>query len=221
MDFLRIGKHIQTKKIDGFIDSIQNESIYIADRLTGEIKKYTLKEVIKELTKPKEDKKDYPVSGFEGTPAWATKQKVNEDYAPELEPEEDPAETEVATEEDEEFELGTEEEFEEPDEFELGTEEENEGGDTDHDAEPTNALSNKIRFGTEDNPMGLPNKGDMRQMPNEGWTKYWDKFDQQTKLINESLVEEDDEMEEEAPMVRGTEDNPLPDRKKTKIESYE
>lgn len=226
MDFLRIGKHIQTKKIDGFIDSIQNESIYIADRITGEIKKYTLKEVIKELTKPKEDKKDYPVSGFEGTPAWAKKQKVNEDYAPELEPEQDPAETEVA--EEEEFELGSEEEYEEPDEFEIGTEEENEGGDTDqeqhdNDAEPTNVLSNKIKFGTEDNPMGLPNKGNRREMPNESWAKYWNNFDQQTRLINESLesLEEEAEREEEVPIIRGTEDNPLPDRRKTKIESYE
>jgi hypothetical protein len=29
MDFLRIGKHILTPKIDGFIDSVQNENIFI------------------------------------------------------------------------------------------------------------------------------------------------------------------------------------------------
>ena len=74
MDFLRIGKHILTKKIDGFIDSVQNESVYIADRITGEIKKYTFKEVIKEITGT--ENKISSVEGFTGTPKWAEKPKI-------------------------------------------------------------------------------------------------------------------------------------------------
>lgn len=74
MDFLRIGKHILTSKIDGFIDSVQNENIYITDRLTGETKKYTLKEVLREMTKTKPiEGKNTPVEGFAGTPKWAQK----------------------------------------------------------------------------------------------------------------------------------------------------
>jgi hypothetical protein len=74
MDFLRVGKHILTSKIDGFIDSVQNENIFITDRLTGEIKKYTLKEVLREMTKAKPvEGKNTPVEGFTGTPRWAQK----------------------------------------------------------------------------------------------------------------------------------------------------
>ncbi len=222
MDFLRVGKHILTKKIDGFIDSVQNESIYITDRMTGETKKYTLKEVLKELTQKKDDKPgSSTVQGFEGAPAWATKQKIYEsfddEYEPERERELDPDEVEVAEEQD--LEYGDEEE---PEEIERGTDEEE---DADEENPDTKSMlrglnSNKIRFGTEDNPEGLPNKGNKRDMPNESWVNYWESFNQkQVKLVTEDL----DEMEEEdeVKIVRGTEDNPLPERKKTKIESYE
>ena len=209
MDFLRVGKRILTKKIDGFIDSVQNESIFITDRITGEIKEYTLKQVLKELTSSKEDTpKSTPVEGFEGTPIWATKQKIYEaGPARKLEPE--PDEEEVAVEHEQE--LGSEEEPEEPD---LGDVEED-------DVEPGNktaSFSDKVRFGTEDNPDGLPNKGMRREMPNESWVKYWEKFNENATTL---VVEEEEKEEEDIKRVRGTEDNPLPVRKKTKIESYE
>jgi len=267
MDFLRVGKHIHTKKIDGFIDSIQNESIYITDRMSGEIKKYTLKEVLRELTRPKEEEnwgKRPTVQGFEGTPAWATKQKIyegveqkkiqqihndteqenelgykeeepldtttqqkphyfddkevldpdeekeviKEDYdpwEPERQYEDDPDPNEIGTLEEEETEQHEEE-------IELGTEEED---------EPEPATQNKLLYGTEDNPEGLLNKGNRREMPNESWVKYWESFNQkQVKLVTEDL-DEDDEQEDEVRIVRGTEDNPLPDKRRPKIESYD
>ncbi len=245
MDFLRVGKHILTKKIDGFIDSVQNEGIFITDRITGEIKKYTLKEVLKELTQNKDDKGPSTVQGFEGTPAWAVKQKIyesndddtvllGETYEPQRQREFMPDPDEVETQQEQELEYGSEEEPE----IEYGDEEEddNDGGndaDLGEDA-PDNAPSNninnlninnaekrKLLHGTEDNPEGLPNKGNSREMPNESWVNYWENFNQkQVKLVTEDL-EEEDEVEEDEVEVRGTEDNPIPARRKTKIENYE
>jgi hypothetical protein len=216
MDFLRIGKHIQTKKIDGFIDSIQNESIFIADRMTGEIKKYSLREVMRELTKVKEEKPITTVQGFEGTPVWATKQKIYEsDEFDETtiggdvygSKEEDPIDA-FSPDDDED---------KDPDyiDIELGDDEED-----DDDDDTINTDEGTTDFGTEDNPEGT-NDGTKREMPNESWIKYWKSFNQkQIKLVTEDLEEELDE-EEEAPIIRGTEDNPLPDKKRAIIESYE
>jgi hypothetical protein len=74
MDLLRIGKHIFTGKIDGFIESVQNDGIYITDRQSGETRVYTLKEVLKEISKTKsQENKNIPIEGFSGTPKWAQK----------------------------------------------------------------------------------------------------------------------------------------------------
>lgn len=214
MDFLRVGKHILTNKIDGFIDSVQNENVFITDRITGETKKYDLKEVIKELTKSKNQKPgSSTVQGFEGTPAWATKQKIYENQK-QRSPEGDPDELEQ--EQEQEQELGTEEEPEPP-EVEIGGDEED---DVDNKLQnKSQAERNKLLYGTEDNPLGLPNKGTRREMPNESWMNYWDKFNKnQVKLVTESLdeIEEDD-----IKIIRGTEDNPKPERRMPKIESYD
>lgn len=221
MDFLRIGKHISTPKIDGFIDSVQNESIYITDRITGEIKKYTLKEVLKELTKSKDNPNSSSVQGFEGTPAWATKQKIyeaTEDYERERSPEYEP--DEVGTEQEQEEEFGPDQE-----EIEIGGDEEEDDvqeddGDVKNQSQ-NQAERNKLLYGTEDNPLGLPNKGVRRSSPNESWKKYWEKYNQQIEMVKEQLEEELDE-EEEVKIVRGTEDNPLPAKgsRKPKIENY-
>lgn len=202
MDFLRVGKHILTKKIDGFIDSVQNESIFITDRMTGEIRKYTLKEVLREMTQGKE-KGSSTVQGFEGTPAWAVKQKIYEDYEPKRQFEPDESETEV--EEEQELEYGDEEE---EINIDYGDEEENDDTDNDQaDHEPapnSRAYRDMLLYGTEDNPMGLPGKGIRAEK------KQFESFDYE-------------EVEEEVP-VRGTEDNPLPERRrrrKPKVERYD
>jgi hypothetical protein len=71
MDFLRIGKHIKTKDVDGFIDSIQGNNIYIIDSVSGEINKYNLKDFVKGLPKGAkllkegiEQKKIQKIQGF-------------------------------------------------------------------------------------------------------------------------------------------------------------
>ena len=224
MDFLRIGKHILTSKIDGFIDSVQNESIFITDRITGEITKYSLKEVLRELTKSKDGKPGQStVQGFEGTPVWATKQKIYEANKDEYErerqrsPEYEPDEVET----EEEQELGQEEEPEGPDEVEIGGDEEDEVDDIKNQTR-SQAERNKLLYGTEDNPLGLPNKGMRREMPNESWIDYWDSFNKkQVQLVKESIEEEVDDEEDDVKIVRGTEDNPLPERRRPKIESYD
>ena len=247
MDFLRIGKHIQTKKIDGFIDSVQNENIFICDRITGEVKKYTLKEVLKQLTDKKDNLTAQPIKGFEGTPVWATKQKIYEGTEQKkTNPEEDKDPTddlEYSDNEDkdelDDEEIDTEEvkesygnererefdeqELEQEQELELGSEEieDPDLGDEEEDEPGTNArvsMNNRIRYGTEDNPEGLPNRGTKREMPNESWLKVWENYHQkEIKLVTEDIEEE----EYEPKIIRGTEDNPLPDKKKIKIESYE
>lgn len=249
MDFLRIGKHIFTNKIDGFIDSVQNENIFITDRISGEIKKYSLSEVLRELTQKKGIEPDSTtVQGFEGTPAWAVKQKIYEDntiligetYEPEREREFMPEPDEVETQQEQELEYGDEEE---DDLIEYGDEEED-GGDNESDLDDapankvesdlspvaqinklnvSNAEKMKLLHGTEDNPEGTPNGGNNRSMPNESWKSYWSSYDQnQINLVTEDLEEEDEEEEIEIPIVRGTEDNPIPaSGRKTKIESYE
>jgi len=242
MDFLRVGKHILTKEIDGFIDSVQNESIFITDRMTGEIKKYTLKEVLKELTSGKEDKASSTIQGFEGTPAWAKKQKIYEaDQKKNLEPKDNVVNPDDDLEytnddedkdEDDDEEIDTDEVNEEldpqrqrqfePDEVEVETLEEEDTVELSDDEEDELSddeeedVDNRKLFGTEDNPEGV-NKGNKREMPNENWIKYWENFNNKhTKLILEEIEEED-----EVELIRGTEDNPLPTRKKTKFESYE
>jgi hypothetical protein len=217
MDFLRVGKHILTSKIDGFIDSVQNESIFITDRITGETKKYTLKEILKELTKTKDKPTPSIVKGFEGTPAWATKQKIYEDYERQLSPEYEP--DELGTEQEQEEEFGPDQE-----EIEIGADEEEDDVQDDDDVKnqtQNQAERNKLLYGTEDNPLGLPNKGVRRSSPNENWKKYWEKYSQQIEIVKEQLEEEIDE-EDEVKIVRGTEDNPLPvkGRRKPKIENY-
>jgi hypothetical protein len=233
MDFLRIGKHILTKKIDGFIDSVQNENIFITDRITGEVQKYTLKEVIREIAKAKDAPvKDIPVEGFKGTPAWATTPKVHkieedkgfvedgtligETYNPD-------AEDSAATEEDEDVQEDYEEEGKGKQHWEAGDEE---GYEDDDKLVPTAPNSTDFRLrGTEDNPEGLPNKGNKREMPNESWVKYWEKFNENQRHliededIEEPMDEEDVEMEEEIPYI-GNESNPIEARKRTKIEDY-
>lgn len=173
-DFLRIGKHIKTNKIDGFIDSIQNNTIFIVDRLSGEIQKYNLRDVLKGIKK--EEKIPSTVQGFEGIPAWAKKQKIYEN-------------------------------LEEDDDFFFNEDDDDE-----------DVLFNNSLQGTEDNPLGLPNKGTSREMPNEN-SSY-------LRTIKEDLSfddEDDEEQEFEIPLIRGTEDNPLPTKKRRvpKIESYE
>ena len=236
MDFLRIGKHILTKKIDGFIDSVQNENIFITDRISGETKKYSLGEVIRELTQKKDiGQGPSTVQGFDGTPAWAIKQKIYEDktillgetYEPERQREFMPDPDEVETEQEQELEYGDEEEAQE---LEYGDEEED-GGDMNPDLDdaPANSVEsnlshvaqvnklnvsgaekNKLLYGTEDNPEGSPNGGNTRNMPNESWKQYWSSYDQnQINLVTEDLEEEDEE-EDEVQFIRGTEDNPIP-----------
>jgi len=233
MDFLRIGKHILTNKIDGFIDSVQNENIFIADRISGEIQKYTLKEILKEIAKTKETPiKDIPVEGFKGIPAWATTPKVHrieedkgfvedgtlvgETYNPETEPKR------MATEEDQE---DVQEDYKEEGKvpWEAGEEENYE--EDEKSAPIPNNLNDRLR-GTEDNPEGRPNKGNKREMPNESWVKYWERFNEnQRHLIEEEDIEEgpideeDVEIEDEIPYI-GNESNPIEARKRTKIEDY-
>lgn len=216
MDFLRIGKHIQTNKIDGFVDSIQNENIFIADRITGEVKKYTLKEVLKELAGRKEEKNPTTIQGFEGTPMWAKNQKIYEsdDF-------ESIDEMGDGVEKDEESEIIDKKEIDQDDDdddetIELSDDEEEDLDDVEIDTD------DGTKYGTEDNPEGM-NKGTKREMPNESWIKYWESFNKkQEKLIEEDLDEDEPESEEEeVKIVRGTEDNPLPDKRKTIIESYE
>ena len=80
-------------------------------------------------------------------------------------------------------------------------------------------INNKLDYGTEDNPEGT-NKGTKREVPNESWIKYWNSFNEkQVKLITEDLEEEIDE-EDEVKIIRGTEDNPIPDNRRPKIENY-
>ena len=236
MDFLRIGKHIQTKKIDGFIDSVQNESIFITDRITGETKKYTLKEVLKELTGKKDNLTAQPVKGFEGTPVWATKQKIyesdqkieDEDPTDELEYSDNENKDEFDDEEidtdevKESFYPDREREFDEQEkevqqqqaeELELGDEEieELDLGDEEEVDPETNARLYVNNHGTEDNPEGL-NKGTKREMPNESWTKIWKDYHQkEIKLVTEDIEEDDYKPKK---IIRGTEDNPLRNNRK-------
>jgi len=225
MDFLRIGKHIQTNKIDGFVDSIQNENIFITDRITGEVKKYTLKEVLKELVGKKEEKNPTTIQGFEGTPDWAKNQKIYEN--------DESLDFEMGdgVEKDEESEIIDKKEDDDDIEtqpIELSDDEEEEDLDDDDDVEidtdDGTKESSKMLYGTEDNPEGM-NKGTKREMPNESWIKYWESFNsKQIELLEEDLDDDDsneEEKEEETPIIRGTEDNPLPDKTKTKIENYD
>ena len=174
-----------------FSNVFQNENIFITDRISGETKKYSLGEVIRELTQKKDiGQGPSTVQGFDGTPAWAIKQKIYEDktillgetYEPERQREFMPDPDEVETEQEQELEYGDEEE---------------DGGDMNPDLDdaPANSVEsnlshvaqvnklnvsgaekNKLLYGTEDNPEGRPNGGDMRNMPNEGWKKYWNFF---------------------------------------------
>ena len=78
VDFLRIGKHIKTKNIDGFIDSIQNNKILIYDRISGVIKTYGMKELFKEISRYKNVDDEISLKGFTGTPEWAKRQNIYE-----------------------------------------------------------------------------------------------------------------------------------------------
>jgi len=74
--------------------------------------------------------------------------------------------------------------------------------------------------GTEDNPTGY-NSGRKREMPNESWIKYWEKFNETHRhLIDEEDLEIEDIDEEIEEEVHGTEDNPIESRKRIKIENY-
>lgn len=216
MDFLRVGKHIFTKKIDGFIDSVQNENIFITDRITGELRQYSLKEVLKELTQKKDDKNtSSTVQGFQGTPAWAVNQKIYEDSGF------DPDKYEFEQDDDTVTDLAQE--------LKYGIDDDGEEEDDIDDVRMNNEIGlddperNRMLYGTEDNPEGLPNKGMRREMPNENWVRYWEKFnDKQNDIYLEDESEDVEEEEEEFPLMRGTEDNPLPDRKRRPIiESYD
>lgn len=214
MDFLRVGKHILTNNIDGFIDSIQNKNVFIIDRLTQEIKKYTFKEIIREITRFKGEKENPSiVQGFEGTPAWAVKQKIYEQkYETEQELEFGTEEEDYFNEEDDDF---NPMDIYGEDKYDIPVE------DTISFQNQSAAEQSKLLYGTEDNPLGLPNKGIPAEMKNEKWITYWDKFNKkQIKLVRESIEDEEEE-EDEVKIVRGTEDNPLPDKSITKIESYE
>lgn len=213
VDFLRIGKHIKTNKIDGFIDSIQNETVYIADRLTGEIQSYSFKDVLRGIGK--EEKGQFSVQGFEGTPAWAKKQKIyenrmfNEEIAPYFD-------------DDDEIVLNNNIDLD-PYEDELDIDSDIDYDD-DFDENDLRFDDNSMYYGTEDNPEGLPNGGTQREMPNESWVQYWNKYNNNTRLVKEDLTMDDEEEQEyEVPVIRGTEDNPIPSRRRRrpKIESYD
>jgi hypothetical protein len=240
MDFLRIGKHIQTKKIDGFVDSIQNENIFIADRITGEIKKYTFKEVLKELAGKKEEKNPTTIQGFEGTPAWAKNQKIYEkeniepiessnpnsfesiDFEVDQELVGETYNPGIENDEEKNIDIKDQESDKDP-EIELSDDEEDDeedDDDTEIDTKTGTTERNKALYGTEDNPEGI-NKGTKREMPNESWIKYWESFNNKQHELIEEDMDEEDEKEEEVPVIRGTEDNPLPDKRKPKIENYE
>jgi len=250
LDFLRIGKHILTKKIDGFIDSVQNERVYISDRITGEIKKYTFKEILKEITGNKID--EIPLKGFTGTPEWAKKPIVKEGLEQKkiqavhtIENPEDEITDEYSDKIDNDVDEDIDDEriniddvyenFKDDDEELVGDtynpgmepeykekEDWDEGEEEDYQEE-----DNDILRGTEDNPMGL-NKGNKREMPNESWIKYWENFNkQQMGLIDEEeedfedyINDEELETEDEIEQVVGSEDNPIEARKRLKIEEY-
>lgn len=248
MDFLRIGKHIVTKKIDGFIDSIQNENVYIADRISGEIKKYTFKEVLKEITSDKEIGKHLPVEGFTGTPKWAEKPKYIKEGLEQKKnnPIEEPgSETDDITHEDQidkrdDEEIDDEEikidEIDEnyncnedlvgdtynpnfsPDGDEIAVEEEQEKEEWSEGEEEQYQEKAMLR-GTEDNPKGKSN---------ESWMKYWESFNQKQHeimeeedlgILDEEELEDVEEYEEEVNNV-GNEANPIEARKRLKIEDY-
>lgn len=222
VDFLRIGKHIKTNKIDGFIDSVQNKTVYIADRLTGEIQRHTFNDVLKGIQK--EEKGPSTVQGFEGTPAWAKKQKIYENID---------LDDDIYYNVDD---IDMEDDFNDGIDFEdninieniPGDEEEYEDIDLVDDIEDVDDIDMNIQdmsiYGTEDNPEGLPNGGAQREMPNESWVQHWNKYNQKTKIVKEDLtMDDEDEQEYEAPIMRGTEDNPIPSRRRRrpKIESYD
>jgi len=226
VDFLRLGKQIKTSNIDGFIDSIQDGYIYIIDRITGLIDKYTLKEVLKELGKYKPEKISSTVQGFEGIPAWAQKQKIYESI--------EDIDREFSMEDISGVEIDPEDDDEDIDDDEYdysvqySDDEEDIDFDLDDNSDEFDPESNQVLYGTEDNPEGIPNKGDHREMPNESWVKHWEKFDQKSnnKVMDQMFIDDDDddrEYEYEVPIIRGTEDNPLPSKKRRrpKIESYD
>lgn len=267
MDFLRVGKHIQTSKIDGFIDSVQNESIFITDRISGEIKKYTLKEVLKEIAKSKDiPLKSLPVEGFTGTPKWAEKpklvkesKKINSIRVVEDDEDDTIEEDDDNTIEDKDLKkpsfmntivddiygniLENYSSFDDEDEQLVGdtynpgmspnedeqdqetlTEEETE--EWNPGEEEREQAEDRLR-GTEDNPTGI-NRGIKREIPNESWTKYWEKFNETQRHliededeITEVDDEEDIEEEDEVPNIVGNESNPIEARRRrTTVEEY-
>lgn len=227
MDFLRIGKHIKTNKIDGFIDSVQNENIYISDRITGEITKYSLKEILKEITKPKKINE-----GLE--------QRINQVQTIDTDENEITHEDQIDNiDDDEDDEVVDIDELDEDvyyDKGELVGDTYNPGlqsddDDIDIDIVETSPSKEKEEWyegdeeeyqeqnrfrGTEDNPISRRN--------NESWIKYWEKFNKNQIEVIEDLEEDDvideyEENEEEVPHI-GNEANPIESRKRTKIEEY-
>lgn len=222
IDFLRIGKHIFTKKIDGFIDSVQNENIFIVDRVTGEIKHYTIKEVLKELSQNKDNKNvSSTVQGFQGVPAWGIKQKIYEDvnFDPNIYEFEDEEDDDEIINVSNEFTYGIDDDGEEENDIERY---EYEKDFLINDIDVNDIERNRMLYGTEDNPDGLPNKGINRELSNEKWIKHWEKYHEDQEYIEDDIETEEIEEEEEFPIMRGTEDNPLPDkRRRPIIEKYD
>ena len=213
MDFLRIGKHVSTDKIDGFIDSVQNNYIFIVDSKTNEIKKFTIKEFLKGMPKKKEKEMESPsIQGFKGVPAWLTKQKINEDiligetYNSYVD-----FEKHLDIEEDE-------------DEIEF---DDSPVQDDDYDNiinyNDNKTLSNKLKYGTEDNPEGIISK--IHNFEDEDEDDISDKFEfENVNNIYEQENEEDEEDEyldeydeymknKKRGNYRGTEDSPYPNKK--------
>jgi hypothetical protein len=218
VDFLRSGKHIKTNDIDGFVDSIQNERIYISDRLTGEIKAYSIKEVLKGIGKYDVEKMPSTVSGFEGTPAWAKKQKIYESLEDDEFPDIENPEDEINIDDDDYDDDDYDDDYDDDDDMNNdGTI--NRNGNSDSQADP-------LVYGTEDNPEGDPDKGIGKEIVEENWVNYWNNYEQNSRLINENASseeeyeeyeEEEGENEFEVPIIRGTEDNPIPSRRKRRM----
>ena len=206
MDFLRVGKHIKTNKIDGFIDSIESNNIYILDGTTGEIKRFSIKDVLKNIILPKENnKEDFSIKGFKGTPLWLTKQKIYE-------------KTDLSM--DDLLLRDEPESFDIDDEFSdiIIDDDDDETYDSDYNNDINIKdlnYSNAILYVTEDDPEGKLKMKVLERYSNNNSMRKKFYNEEESEEENEDSVEIEGEVE--LPLIRGTEDNPISFNKKNKI----